>query len=475
MPEQNTTDAPETAEASEPADAPASRPLTQRGLDRRRALLMHSADLFIEVGYERTSIREIIARAGGSRSLIYQCFKNKHGLFLACLQMTVDDVYSSYVQEGRKGLTLDEELLTFGRIFLEHMTNRRALGLLRLIFSETTRFHEIGEWYWREGVMQSWVCFARVMRDYVDLPDEELIDAARSYINLLKGGLVEECLANPSLVPTEARIRAEVERAAGWIADALVVRQARFERALLRALKDRVAQPAAGYDFSALDFDALGKLTGVADAADAVAAETEAKPARTRKTRTKKAAETVDAVDADEVFREAEALSAAVAAARGIESDVTEAARAAVRLEDVLPKVAAVEETVEEPEVKIETKAEEKAEDAAPEAVTAEEAAEPAEAAEAPKRKRTPKSCVTKIAPKANAEGAFAKPLGSELGAQEYRAKKEAAKAAAEAGEAAETAETGESGEAAPKPKRSRKTRASLIGAGKTAKKETVE
>ena len=311
MPEQNTTDAPETAEASEPADAPATRPLTQRGLDRRRALLMHSADLFIEVGYERTSIREIIARAGGSRSLIYQCFKNKHGLFLACLQMTVDDVYSSYVQEGRKGLTLDEELLTFGRIFLEHMTNRRALGLLRLIFSETTRFHEIGEWYWREGVMQSWVCFARVMRDYVDLPDEELIDAARSYINLLKGGLVEECLANPSLVPTEARIRAEVERAAGWIADALVVRQARFERALLRALKDRVAQPAAGYDFSALDFDALGKLTGVADAADAVAAETEAKPARTRKTRTKKAAETVDAVDADEVFREAEALSAA--------------------------------------------------------------------------------------------------------------------------------------------------------------------
>mgnify|MGYP002982625660 CR=1 FL=1 len=179
MPEQNTTDAPETAEASEPADAPASRPLTQRGLDRRRALLMHSADLFIEVGYERTSIREIIARAGGSRSLIYQCFKNKHGLFLACLQMTVDDVYSSYVQEGRKGLTLDEELLTFGRIFLEHMTNRRAQGLLRLIFSETTRFHEIGEWYWREGVMQSWVCFARVMRDYVDLPDEELIDAAR--------------------------------------------------------------------------------------------------------------------------------------------------------------------------------------------------------------------------------------------------------------------------------------------------------
>ena len=227
MPEQNTTDAPETAEASEPADAPASRPLTQRGLDRRRALLMHSADLFIEVGYERTSIREIIARAGGSRSLIYQCFKNKHGLFLACLQMTVDDVYSSYVQEGRKGLTLDEELLTFGRIFLEHMTNRRALGLLRLIFSETTRFHEIGEWYWREGVMQSWVCFARVMRDYVDLPDEELIDAARSYINLLKGGLVEECLANPSLVPTEARIRAEVERAAGWIADALRALSAR--------------------------------------------------------------------------------------------------------------------------------------------------------------------------------------------------------------------------------------------------------
>lgn len=219
---------PNNASAADASDASrrsgGSRSLTQRGIERRRALLMHAIDLFIEVGYERASIREIIARAGGSRSLIYQCFENKHGLFMACLQMMADDVYSNYIEERRPGRTLHDELVVFGTIFLKHMTERRGLGVMRLIIAETPRFPEIGRWYWKEAVEKSHVCFAKVLEDCVAATEEERIDAARAFINLLKGGLVSECLAFPGSAPDDARIRREVEAAANWIEAALAER-----------------------------------------------------------------------------------------------------------------------------------------------------------------------------------------------------------------------------------------------------------
>lgn len=53
-------------------------------LDRRRRAIVDAArQLFIEQGFERTTLGEIVERAGGSLSTVYKLFGNKDGLFEA--------------------------------------------------------------------------------------------------------------------------------------------------------------------------------------------------------------------------------------------------------------------------------------------------------------------------------------------------------------------------------------------------------
>lgn len=53
---------------------------TRRGTQRRQAILSAATDLFMEHGFEGTSLDMVIERAGGSRRSIYQYFDNKEGL-----------------------------------------------------------------------------------------------------------------------------------------------------------------------------------------------------------------------------------------------------------------------------------------------------------------------------------------------------------------------------------------------------------
>ena len=50
-------------------------------LDRRRRAIIDAAlDLFIDQGYERTTLSNIVERAGGSLATVYKLFGNKEGL-----------------------------------------------------------------------------------------------------------------------------------------------------------------------------------------------------------------------------------------------------------------------------------------------------------------------------------------------------------------------------------------------------------
>lgn len=50
---------------------------------RRRAIIQAARALFVEQGYERTTLGDIVERAGGSLATVYKLFKNKDGLLEA--------------------------------------------------------------------------------------------------------------------------------------------------------------------------------------------------------------------------------------------------------------------------------------------------------------------------------------------------------------------------------------------------------
>jgi AcrR family transcriptional regulator len=60
------------------------------GSDTREVILAAAGGLFAEVGFERTTMREVASRAGVDPALIHHYFVNKDGLLAAALALPVD-------------------------------------------------------------------------------------------------------------------------------------------------------------------------------------------------------------------------------------------------------------------------------------------------------------------------------------------------------------------------------------------------
>ena len=70
---------------------------------RRQVIIDAALEVFKEVGYERASMAEISARAGGSKATLYNYFKSKEELFSAAMLEAV-------VEQGLPMLRLDPVL-----------------------------------------------------------------------------------------------------------------------------------------------------------------------------------------------------------------------------------------------------------------------------------------------------------------------------------------------------------------------------
>lgn len=190
---------------------------TKKGKQRQKAILESAIDVFISHGYEGTSLDKILKISGGSRSTIYKTYGSKQGLFLAALQSMVEDLYTEYAEHYDEKRTWEEELVVFGNIFLKGILSKRALGAARLIYSESARFPNIGTWYYNEGALLSYSCFAKVLENHIDLDFEELKAISRIYIEMLKNNFYLKALCIPSFEPEEEMIVQDVEECAGII------------------------------------------------------------------------------------------------------------------------------------------------------------------------------------------------------------------------------------------------------------------
>jgi AcrR family transcriptional regulator len=117
--------------------------------DARQAVLAAARELFAELGFERTTMRAVAARAGVDPALIYHYFGDKDGLLVAALQPPTDDatVFAGLADEAdRAGEELVRRLISLwedrpevreqmAAILRTGLSHDRASRLLRDILS----------------------------------------------------------------------------------------------------------------------------------------------------------------------------------------------------------------------------------------------------------------------------------------------------------------------------------------------------
>lgn len=128
-------------------------PQGPRGQARCRAFLEAASQLFVEKGYEQTSLNDILRLSGGSRATLYEHFGDKQGLFRAvlelhCLQI-FEDITRRHGQENTS--TPQEWLVHLGLQLARTLCCEQSAAFLRTLISQGKRVPDIVASFVDEG------------------------------------------------------------------------------------------------------------------------------------------------------------------------------------------------------------------------------------------------------------------------------------------------------------------------------------
>lgn len=136
---------------------------SRRSQERREALLQSAAKVFLEQGYEATSIDAIIGVAGGSKRSIYSEFGNKQGLFTAIVTQSADRALSTLVLEEIESSDLPTTLRAFGRNLMEVYMSPTLIGIYRIAVTEANRFPDLVRSFYDQGPRRATSRLSRVL------------------------------------------------------------------------------------------------------------------------------------------------------------------------------------------------------------------------------------------------------------------------------------------------------------------------
>jgi TetR/AcrR family transcriptional regulator, regulator of autoinduction and epiphytic fitness len=130
--------------------------------EKRTAILRAATRLFLDSGYDRTSLARIAEAAGVSKATLFKQFPTKAALFDAIVTTSwasgEDDPELPAPGNPKAGLTV------IGRRYVELLSRPDMVDLFRIVIAELPRFPELGETQFSLGKMPY---FASV-RQYLD-------------------------------------------------------------------------------------------------------------------------------------------------------------------------------------------------------------------------------------------------------------------------------------------------------------------
>lgn len=194
----------------------ANSPGRHKSDERRRAILRIAEELFLNEGYDKSSMSAIAARLGGSKGTLYNYFASKEAL----LEAIILDRCESYRHEFVTLLSEDPDprdvLMSYGRRFLTKLSGEAHVRFQRLIMGEAERRPEFGTFFYQVTIRNGALILADYMAELVqrgvlELDDPEM--AAHHFVALCQNRFLKVRLFNAAPPPDAREIEAEISAA----------------------------------------------------------------------------------------------------------------------------------------------------------------------------------------------------------------------------------------------------------------------
>lgn len=195
-------------------------PRRARRLGSGPAIRAAAARLFLEQGYQSTSMEEIAAAARVSKQTIYTHFADKEALFADLVLGNVDRVdafVADLAQAGQGTGDVAALLRQVARAYLRIVIRSEVLQLRRLVIAEAGRFPDLARTYHERVPQQVYDALATLFAELTEQHRLRAADptvAAHHFAWLLLGRPLDRAMFyGPEDVPTEAELEQTADAA----------------------------------------------------------------------------------------------------------------------------------------------------------------------------------------------------------------------------------------------------------------------
>ncbi len=147
------------------------RPTKLAALERDERLLAIATAMFMEQGFEGTSMDALAEAAAVGKATLYARYADKAALFGAVLRRRILQIYGPLEEEFslvREGADLADTLRAVGRRLVARALAPDAAALGRILAAQGVRFPELGELAVREGLTRQIRLVATVLARFAD-------------------------------------------------------------------------------------------------------------------------------------------------------------------------------------------------------------------------------------------------------------------------------------------------------------------
>ena len=158
---------------------------------KRRTVLLAASAVFLEKGYDGTSMDDVAGRAEVSKPTVYKYFSDKEQLFAEIVHATtdqIDDLVRLVVETMAAEADVKTSLTVLARRFINALLQPQVLRLRRLVIANADRFPDVGRSWYAQGFERVLAKLATTFQSLADRQLLKIVDpllAANHFVGLL--------------------------------------------------------------------------------------------------------------------------------------------------------------------------------------------------------------------------------------------------------------------------------------------------
>lgn len=125
--------------------------ILSRAQARRQAMLAAATMAFLEKGFERTTLSDIVERSGGSRTTLYEQFGSKEGLLRVMIEESTARVWDVIRWKSGPPPLTEDALVEYGCVFADAISTPDAIAVYRIVFAESLRMPDVAQLFLDRG------------------------------------------------------------------------------------------------------------------------------------------------------------------------------------------------------------------------------------------------------------------------------------------------------------------------------------